>query len=187
MPDSDFFTQLTIAMSNPHKPELEKLRQTCSTTLKAIPNANRVSLWKFGEDQAYLQCLLCFDQLDNVYSSDQVLRKANFPEYFAGLTSSNYIMASHAREHQSTRCFNQDYFIPNQIHSLLDYVLHHDFVPTGVICCESVGRRVEWQEEDLNALRKIATIISMFFCLNKVGRSAGLLTESGLKLAAYLA
>jgi hypothetical protein len=163
MPDSDVFTQLTIAMSNPHKPEIEKLRQTCSTTLKAIPNANRVSLWKFGEDQAYLQCLLCFDQLDNVYSSDQVLKKQDFPEYFAGLISSNCIMASHAREHQITRCFNQDYFIPNQIHSLLDYVLHHDFVPTGVICCESVGRRVEWQEEDLNALRKIATIISMFF------------------------
>jgi hypothetical protein len=163
MPDSDVFTQLTIAMSNPHKPELEKLRQTCSSMLKAIPSANRVSLWKFGENQTYLQCLLCFDKLDNKYTSEHILSKADYPEYFAGLAKSNCVMASNAREHPMTRCFNQDYFIPNQIHSLLDYVLHHDFIPTGVICCESVGRRVEWEQEDVDALRKIATIISMFF------------------------
>ena len=90
------------------------------------------------------------------------LHKSDFPAYFESIVENEIINASDARNHSATRCFNEAYFEPNNIYSLLDFILHKDFKPVGIICCERTGSRVEWSNQDVDQLRQIATFISFF-------------------------
>lgn len=73
------------------------------------------------------------------------------------------INAPQARTHDITKCFNETYFEPLNIHSLLDFILHWEFIPQGIICCESVGKEVQWAERDIESLKRIARVSSMYF------------------------
>ncbi|MFT2091481.1 histidine kinase [Paraglaciecola sp. 2405UD69-4] len=159
----DPITDLTITMSHPDKSATDKLKLACTVACQSISGANRTSIWRLVDNKQKIECLMCFDQLSNSFSSGQILTKEDFPEYFEAILENEHIVASDARNHPSTECFNADYFIPNDIYSLLDYILHQDFSPTGIFCCESVGTFSHWEEQDSTKLRKMANIISMFF------------------------
>ncbi|MEP0357040.1 MAG: histidine kinase [Paraglaciecola sp.] len=159
----DPITDLTITMSRPDKSNIDKLKHACIAACESIEGANRTSIWRLIDNKEKIECLMCFDRQPHEFSFGQVLCKADFPEYFDAILENEHIVAPDARNHPSTECFNADYFIPNDIYSLLDYILHQDFSPTGMICCESVGSFSQWQENDSTALRKISNVISMFF------------------------
>ncbi|MFT4940484.1 MAG: hypothetical protein ACI88A_003539 [Paraglaciecola sp.] len=159
----EMLTDLLIAISNPSKDNEQKLKLICSTTMQAITHANRVSLWAFNQNKSEINCLMCLSGETPTFTSEMILRKADYPEYFDTILKEQVLVASDARNHHATKCFNHDYFEPNNIYSLLDYIYHEDFEPKGMICCESVGQIVEWVESEQHILRKIAGIISMFF------------------------
>ncbi|MGJ8680313.1 GAF domain-containing protein [Paraglaciecola sp.] len=140
-----------------------KLRQICNQTQLAIPRANRVSLWNFNNTKTEIVCLMCFDKTSNEYSSQQVLTQVDFPQYFEKILEEQVIMASDARRYSATKCFNESYFEPLNIHSLLDFVIHKDFQPSGILCCESVNTKVTWKSDDVETLRMLSTMTSYFF------------------------
>lgn len=141
----------------------DKLKQICIQSQLAIPRANRVSLWNFNQDKTEISCLMCFDKTSNTFSSQQVLTKADFPKYFETILVEQVILASDARNYSATKCFNESYFEPCDIYSLLDFVLHKDFTPSGILCCESVGKKVNWLSEDVDTLRMLSSMTSYFF------------------------
>lgn len=159
----DPFIKLTTKLTNPNVSIEDKLKEICLTTAALIKGSDRVSLWCFDESFESIKLLLCFDSSTNSFTNKQTLRKCDYEEYFAGILENNVINAPNARTHQLTKCFNESYFIPLEIHSLLDFILHQDFNPHGVICCESVGRTTQWSEEDVEALKRIARSSSMYF------------------------
>ena len=161
----EILTDLVIALSNPNKDNQQKLEQICLTTMQHITHANRVSLWAFNEDKSEIFCLMCVSGKEYTFTSGAILKKADCSEYFNTILNEQVLVASDARNHHATKCFNQDYFEPNDIYSLFDYIYHEDFEPKGVICCESVGQTIEWIESEQHILRKIAGITSMFFKL----------------------
>lgn len=73
------------------------------------------------------------------------------------------INAPEARTHDLTKYFNETYFVPLNIQSLLDFVLHQNFLPSAIICCESVGKVTHWTDENIESLRRIASSSSMYF------------------------
>jgi len=110
-----------------------------------------------------IDCLMCLSKKTNEYTSGSKLLKSDYSEYFDSILAKEVLVADNARNHPATRCFNESYLIPNDIHSMLDYILTKDGSPFGVICCESVGQKQEWQETDIQNLRRIANMSSMFF------------------------
>lgn len=156
-------TDLVIAISNPAKSLQYKRQHICTKTMEAISLTNRVSLWAFDESLTQIECLMCLVQKNNVFSSGQILSKSIYPDYFDAILAQQVLVASDARNHPSTCCFNETYFIPNDIQSLLDYVLIKDNRPMGVICCEAIGRKHQWLESDVVTLRRIANITAIFF------------------------
>jgi GAF domain-containing protein len=156
-------TDLVIAISNPAKSLQYKRQSICIKTMEAISFTNRVSLWAFNESLTQIECLMCLEQKNKVFSSGQILSKTNYPDYFDAILAQQVLVASDARNHPSTRCFNESYFIPNDIQSLLDYVLIKDNRPMGVICCEAIGKKHQWLESDVVTLRRIANITAIFF------------------------
>jgi hypothetical protein len=140
-----------------------KLQEICKTMFNEIPSANLISLWVFDESITQIECIKAYDVEADKFSDGHTLKKADFPKYFDSILENEVISASDARKHPATIGFTEVYFEPNDIHSLLDFILHNDFKPKGVICCESKGKQVVWNANNLESIRMIATMVSFMF------------------------
>lgn len=157
----DAISKLKIQLSKPRMSVAEKLRVICCTIHNLVPSADRVSLWVFDKELTEIKSLILL--ADRQYHfTPIVLKKSDFPGYFEHILKYETLMASDAREHPSTTCFNHLYFEPNDIHSLLDFVIQKDFEPIGIICCEAVGEIALWQQEDIDVMKRIAQISDLF-------------------------
>ena len=159
----DSFIKLTTKLTNPNLSVEDKLKEICFTTASLVKGADRVSLWCFDENFDSIHSLVCYDVINNAFTSDLTLNKPDFLDYFTGILNNVVINAPHARTHELTQCFTDSYFKPLDIYSLLDYILNKDFNPHGVICCESVGRVSQWSKSDEEVLKKVARVSSMYF------------------------
>lgn len=153
--------KLTIALSKPNLSVQDRLTQLCKTIKKVVPKADRASIWLFTDYMSEITCLNCIDEASQV-TNGQVLKKQDFTPYFDFILNHDVLKANDARENPNTNCFNESYFEPLNIISLLDFIFHTDFKPTGVICCESVGNEVAWTDTDVANLKRISNIASMF-------------------------
>jgi hypothetical protein len=161
------FIRLTSVLTNPTIEVGKKLEVICEVTSEVIAGADRVSLWTFTDNYSKIVSSVSYDHINNKYGDTSELRRKDFGAYFDAMISNEVIIASNARENPQTACFKDLYFKPNNIYSLLDFILHHDFKPIGIICCESVGRLYEWSEDDVQALRRIARASSLYFNLDE--------------------
>ena len=159
----DPFIKLTTILTNPKVSIEDKLKGICLTTASLIKGADRVSLWCFDGSFESIKSIVCYDSKNRKFLSEQVIKKSDFDDYFSGILENEFINAPQARSHEFTQCFNESYFIPLDIHSLLDIILHQDFSPHGVICCESVGKVTQWSDDNVVTLRRIARASSMYF------------------------
>ncbi|MDM7861380.1 GAF domain-containing protein [Alteromonas sp. ASW11-36] len=160
--DIDSLTQLGMSLSKPDVQGAEKLRLTCSAIADSIPHADRVSLWEFFDSKTAIRCIALLTKEGFSVPNELILRESDFPEYFAAILKEDTVCASNARSDPRTQCFNQGYFEPNDIHSLLDYIFSREFVQYGIICCESVNRQVEWSDNDIENLKRAATVVSVY-------------------------
>lgn len=128
--------------------------------------ADLVSLWFCHLDGSAIKCQCRYDAISEMFSRGQVLMKADYPRYFETMVEYNYICAPDARNHPDTKELAEDYFKPNNIHSLLDFILHEDYKPIGVVCCEHRTRMRSWSDHDKSYLRSIAALISSRFQFN---------------------
>lgn len=158
----DNIATLTIKLSNPNLSISDKLKAICRTIKYVVPNANRVSLWAFNDSFDKIFCLMSQDN-SLKFQFGQQLHKTDFAPYFNFILNDRVLNASDARNHPVTSCFTTRYFEPLNIYSLLDLIFHHNFAPVGIICCEHLDEPVEWQEQDIVALQRIASITTLFF------------------------
>lgn len=159
----DPFIKLTTKLTNPNVSIENKLREICLTTSSLIKGADRISLWCFDENFESMESLICYDAVNHKFTSEQMLNKSDYNDYFSGILKNEVINAPQARSYELTQCFNESYFIPLDIHSLLGYILHQDFNPHGVMCCESVGKVTLWSDDNVETLKRIARVSSMYF------------------------
>lgn len=143
------------------------LEQTCLCIHELLPNANLISLWRFEENNNQIRSLINYDAESKSFSQDIILTRELYPTYFDSIIENDVINAPIAREHSATKCFNESYFEPANIYSLLDFILHKDHRPSGVICCERRGDTTVWTGEDIENIRMVATLISYFFDITK--------------------
>ena len=128
--------------------------------------ANRVSIWHFENDDDCIRCACFYEAHNKTFTNGQVLFADDQPEYFKTILTENFIVAPDARNHPATAEFTDQYFREHDIHSLLDFIIHENFKPVGVICCENAGERREWHDDDISYLRQISTVISFYFKTN---------------------
>ncbi|MGS2720613.1 GAF domain-containing protein [Paraglaciecola aestuariivivens] len=162
----DAFIRLTTCLTNPALTIDRKLKMICEVTAELISGADRISLWRFEDDYSKIVSSVSYDSSKNKFEDSSELHRKDFTPYFDAIINQNVIKASDARNHPATECFTELYFEPNNIYSLLDFILHEDFNPIGVICCESLGNIYEWSEKDVQSLRRIARASSLYFRLD---------------------
>ncbi|MCJ8318336.1 MAG: GAF domain-containing protein [Colwellia sp.] len=159
----DPITELTEKLTNPTISVDNKLIEICQRTHQLIEGADRISLWSFSQGLNKITSLLSFDTNSGQFTSGQELSRDDYTEYFDAIIKNEVINAPRARDHVFTQCFNESYFEPLKIYSLLDFILHNDFKPMGIICCEGVGKVKYWSGENIETLKRIANISSCCF------------------------
>ncbi|MDQ8180486.1 GAF domain-containing protein [Pelagicoccus sp. SDUM812005] len=140
----------------------EIFQAVCEDCAEGV-DADRTSVWTFDRDLTQIECQCCYDALEKTFTKGAVLKRDDFPTYFKAIVEDNIVNAPHARTQQATREFTEPYFVPNGIHSLLDFILQKDLVPIGIICCENRRGIRDWDKSNEEYLRTIATLTSFLF------------------------
>lgn len=133
-----------------------------SITAKKL-KASQVSMWIYNDAENCIETLACYQLDNNHFKETQKLRYVDAPRYFEAIKTERIIVAHEARKHDATREFNQNYFIPNDIHSLLDVSFFLDGHLKGVLCCEHMGKVRQWTAEDKLFASSVADIITLSF------------------------
>ncbi|MEM9157669.1 MAG: GAF domain-containing protein [Verrucomicrobiota bacterium] len=153
------------ALSKTRQPKATKSEVFQSICLDVSENllADLTSVWFFDKEQTQIECQCCYDALAESFSKGQILRKEDFPKYFERVIEDNVISAPDALNHSATKDLTEPYFRPKGIISLLDFILHRNYTPVGVICCENRKDMRNWKEADIDYLRSIAALTSFHF------------------------
>ena len=151
-------TKMAINSSESIEPE-DLHRAICLDAAKNVA-ANFVSIWRFEADLTKIVCLYALDLASGDSSAGQELMRSDFPKYFEFILEETTICAPDACHHHQTSELCDAYFKPNGIVSLLDFIVHKNFKPAGIICCESKNKRRDWSAANISYLRDLATYAS---------------------------
>ncbi len=137
-------------------------KAACEDIVEGIA-VSRASVWAFDEGREHLVCRNLFDAGRREHQAGKVLTRAEFPAYFRAITNNAKVVASDAVNHPATRCFADGYFKEKDVRSLLDFIVLHENVPVGVLCCEQSGAQRTWTAKDLACLQSAAMLIGTVF------------------------
>lgn len=141
--------------------------QDLTKTLVEETGATRASVWVYPDPllRDRIECLSLYDRTDAAWSAGAVLSEDDFGPYFEAMRRDNMIVASDARAHEVTSCFNEVYFGPLGIYSLLDVGINVSGEPFGLFCCENTTDILNWTSEHVEYLRQVGTLLG--FALRK--------------------
>jgi serine/threonine protein kinase len=120
----------------------------------------RVSVWRYTEDQSAIRCHLLYELSSGRTSSGVELRADAFPSYFKALTTSEVIAAHDARQDPRTREFTDTYLDPLGIGAIMDAPIHVAGEMHGVVCHEHVGSARRWTPDEQLFAIAIANLVS---------------------------
>lgn len=120
----------------------------------------RVSIWILSEDGSELVLKDLHNLSERRHRAGMVLRKADFPRYFAALEESRAISVPLARSDTRTSELSATYLVPLGIESMLDAAVWRAGRTYGVVCAESVGVRREWHPDEQQFAASVADLVA---------------------------
>ena len=140
----------------------ENLNAAICTILKAAAkasNVNRLSYWKYNNDEIICKKIYLLDL--NKFGEKFALKKENYPVFFKVLKNESQIVASDVSDTWKETEFFKNYFIKNDIKSLLEIPIYNNGILTGAISFETTQQKKYWDNDDINFARTISDIISL--------------------------
>lgn len=127
----------------------------------------RASLWYYPDPmmQSSISLLKLYDATDKAWSDGSVLKEEDFGPYFEAMRNDGLIVAGDARNAPATECFNEVYFEPLGIYSLIDVGIKISGEPFGLFCCENTTDVLMWTPQHTEYLRQVGTLLG--FALRK--------------------
>jgi len=125
--------------------------------------STRASVWAFSALQDHITCECLYDVRTGAFSSGARLNEDDFADYFKAIKDDLKVVAPDAREHPATSCFNTLYFLPNNIFSLLDFVVLDGREPVAVLCCEHCRDERAWTRQDMDFLQAMSAALAPAF------------------------
>lgn len=108
----------------------------------------RVSVWFLDEAKTKIVCADLFERTKAQHSSGIELFAKDFGPYFDALAHERTIAADDANQDPRTRCFSEVYLKPLGIGAMLDVPVWAKGRMVGVVCCEHVGARRAWTNDE---------------------------------------
>ena len=123
----------------------------------------RCSVWLYDNDKTCIKCLDMYDSHKQKHDAGAVLESRDFPHYFEALSKERIICADDAINNKYTHEFSEVYLKPNRITSMLDAPIWLGGNSIGVLCCEHVGERRDWEIDEQNFAASVADFASIAF------------------------
>lgn len=136
------------------------LARACELSARTV-DVERVSVWNFIDHGETLRCTTMYERSKNTFSRGTLLRRSDFPAYFAAVQLRRSIPAEFATNDPRTRELGPAYLVPLGISSLLDAGIFVDSALIGIICHEHVGAPREWTTEVRDFVSSLADAIAL--------------------------
>ncbi|MFV8347536.1 PAS domain S-box protein [Flavobacterium sp. ZB4P13] len=124
-----------------------------------VSKCNRVSYWKYTEDK--IICENLYELQKHTFSKGFILEKEKYLVYFEAIKSEKVISVFDVFNKWEASEFTENYFLQNEIKSLLDIPIFIDGELIGIVCFETTSQNKNWDNEDVNFVRTISDIISL--------------------------
>ncbi|MCD4831907.1 MAG: PAS domain S-box protein [Anaerohalosphaeraceae bacterium] len=140
----------------------EGLKKITEITSKVM-GVKRAGVWLFSDDHRQLQCSDMYDSLSSTHSKGIVINIADCPGYFEALKDGKPIDVADVINDPRTGEFAESYLKPLGIDSMLDVAICVSGKTIGVLCCESVGIRRQWTNDEITFAGKISDHLAIAF------------------------
>jgi PAS domain S-box-containing protein len=123
----------------------------------------RVSIWKYNEDQTILECIDLYQTANNDHTKNLVIKKSKNPIMFDYLISNRYLEISYGSDDSEKKEFARSYMKPLKITSLLSCSIVFKGRPIGIIAFANIIKKRKWENEDITFGCQVADQIGMAF------------------------
>lgn len=147
---------------------VDELFQAVTQEIVEKIGSTRASVWVMNEHKDTITSLDLIDTRTGEHAKGVALHKEDFPPYFDAIMTGDVMVASDALSHPATSCFNELYFDPLDIKSLLDVPILVGGQVAGVLCCENCDERIYWNDQHIAFLQAMGTVLNIVFKLGKV-------------------
>ena len=151
-------SKVSVAEEDNPEVALRALVEVAARTL----NCDRVGVWRYERPAGLLHQMALYERSSGDFTSGAVLRKTDYPAYFAAIDEDFTIVAHDAHEDPRTAEFSKPYLTPHGISSMLDVPIWEHGEVVGVLCHEHVGPARQWQSDEENfalAIARFAAIV----------------------------
>ncbi|WP_416307601.1 ATP-binding protein [Neptunicella sp. SCSIO 80796] len=128
-----------------------------SSTMAGL-NIQRAGIWLFDQENDGIRCRLLIDNHHQLKQDGLVLKRADFPDYFAALDTDRKIVADNAQTDPHTIEFAESYLKPLNITSMLDCPIRHRGEMIGILCAENIGTAKTWDEDEQHFCASVADL-----------------------------
>ena len=152
--------EILLDLSRKDLSNLEEAMKMFTEISSKTLNSDRVSIWLFNHDRSKIICKDLYNLKKNFHEQGSIVEAAQYPRYFSAIKTSNNLAITNAREHSDTSEFNESYFKPEGIFSVLDVPIGLEGELKGILCHESLKIR-EWTFEDQDFASSMAYLVSL--------------------------
>ncbi len=159
---NDALESLMLEVSRSDAIDEGRMRESCRLVLGAACRGlgvARAGVWLLVDDRSGIRCELLIDTANQTDSEALVLTREQFPRYFSALDAERSILAHDACSDERTSEFTDTYLRPLGITSMLDVPIRHRGQMVGIVCCEHVGPRRDWQDDERSFAAALADLV----------------------------
>lgn len=120
---------------------------------------DRASIWFYNEDKTSLTCTSLYEKKSDRFTSGHTFEAKAYPVYFNLLSEQRTLPINDVDRYKSTH-LHSNYFLPNQIKSMLNVPIRVDGKMTGVVSCETIGDSRHWTTSDETFITYISELVS---------------------------
>ena len=121
---------------------------------------NRVSVWMLSEQGDEMFCLALHQAESSSPQRQLILRRTDYPDYFAAVALRGWICANDAVNDPATREFAESYLKPLGISSMLDAGIMIAGKVVGILCLEHIGPKRQWHSDEEAFVSAIAAVMA---------------------------
>jgi signal transduction histidine kinase len=142
------------------RPRLVGLELICSKIAAAL-GVPRVGVWLYTIDREGMYEESTFQKSGN--TQGMLLRKVDYPKYFKQLENDRVLPLIDVLDPKGALSeFIEGYSKSQNIRSLIDAPIISDGEMIGILCCETVGEKREWDQSDSHFVATCADTVARF-------------------------
>ncbi|MBT9312848.1 AAA family ATPase [Leptothoe kymatousa] len=131
-------------------------------TVAQLLDVERVSIWLLDPENSKIRCVSLFEAAQRQHSSTNTeLLRVDYPAYFSAILAEPILSVEDAWHDPRTYEFKHGYLGVFNIVSMLDAGFNLDGEISGIICCETIGKKRVWNQSEQAFIQSVANLIAL--------------------------